>query len=328
MKRKKTLDGFNLSFMDCICCGFGAIILLFVLTVGPIKKTLETKKTGVQDYLDQITKALGILESQLEGDKAKIKKIESANTNLYSKEIIQTFEDLSELEAQISSIEKKLDDKQNRIDEIALKMSLQTIPSSKLKDTSPVGVTTESDHVAFLIDTSGSMRTPLGPIQRSVLNQIEKILNAYPKVKGFQILDTYGNYILSGTKKNWIPDSQQNRMRIVRALQNYPLASISDPSPGLLRFFKDYKQDLLSDKKIGLYIFGDEFPNVTSKVLKRVQQWNPKDPTTGKHKVTINAVGFPFRLENPLQANQTGYKFAHLMRQLTHQNGGAFMTIN
>ena len=104
MKRKKTLDGFNLSFMDCICCGFGAIILLFVLTVGPIKKTLETKKTGVQDYLDQITKALGILESQLEGDKAKIKKIESANTNLYSKEIIQTFEDLSELEAQISSI--------------------------------------------------------------------------------------------------------------------------------------------------------------------------------------------------------------------------------
>jgi hypothetical protein len=59
MKRKKTLDGFNLSFMDCICCGFGAIILLFVLTVGPIKKTLETKKNRCSRLSRPNNKSIG-----------------------------------------------------------------------------------------------------------------------------------------------------------------------------------------------------------------------------------------------------------------------------
>ena len=29
---KRSIDIFSLSFLDCICCGFGAIILLFVLS--------------------------------------------------------------------------------------------------------------------------------------------------------------------------------------------------------------------------------------------------------------------------------------------------------
>ena len=32
MKRKRNIEAFSLSFLDCICCGFGAIILLLVLS--------------------------------------------------------------------------------------------------------------------------------------------------------------------------------------------------------------------------------------------------------------------------------------------------------
>ena len=32
MKRKRDIEAFSLSFLDCICCGFGAIILLLVLS--------------------------------------------------------------------------------------------------------------------------------------------------------------------------------------------------------------------------------------------------------------------------------------------------------
>ena len=32
MKRKRNVEAFSLSFLDCICCGFGAIILLLVLS--------------------------------------------------------------------------------------------------------------------------------------------------------------------------------------------------------------------------------------------------------------------------------------------------------
>ena len=32
MRRRRSVEVFSLSFLDCICCGFGAIILLLVLT--------------------------------------------------------------------------------------------------------------------------------------------------------------------------------------------------------------------------------------------------------------------------------------------------------
>ena len=32
MRRRREVEVFSLSFLDCICCGFGAIILLLVLS--------------------------------------------------------------------------------------------------------------------------------------------------------------------------------------------------------------------------------------------------------------------------------------------------------
>ena len=31
-KKQRNIEAFSLSFLDCICCGFGAIILLLVLS--------------------------------------------------------------------------------------------------------------------------------------------------------------------------------------------------------------------------------------------------------------------------------------------------------
>ena len=31
-RRRKNIEALSLSFLDCICCGFGAIILLLVLS--------------------------------------------------------------------------------------------------------------------------------------------------------------------------------------------------------------------------------------------------------------------------------------------------------
>ena len=34
MKKRRSIEVFSLSFLDVICCGFGAIILLLVLSLG------------------------------------------------------------------------------------------------------------------------------------------------------------------------------------------------------------------------------------------------------------------------------------------------------
>ena len=86
----------------------------------------------------------------------------------------------------------------------------------------------------------------------------------------------------------------------------------SDPDP------KDEK------KKIGIYVFGDEFTQTADRVLNRIDQLNPADED-GKRAVTINAIGFPQVIKYERHFTRTGLKFANLMRELTYRHGGAFI---
>ena len=54
MRRRRNIEAFSLSFLDCICCGFGAIILLLVLS--KIYEPVIIEKT--QDDLESLIKRL------------------------------------------------------------------------------------------------------------------------------------------------------------------------------------------------------------------------------------------------------------------------------
>ena len=58
MSRRRTLEAFSLSFLDCICCGFGAIILLLVLS--KIYEPVIIEKT--QDDLESL---IALLQQEL-----------------------------------------------------------------------------------------------------------------------------------------------------------------------------------------------------------------------------------------------------------------------
>jgi hypothetical protein len=55
-KRRRNVDAFSLSFLDCICCGFGAIILLLVLS--KIYEPMIIEKT--QDDLESLIALLQV----------------------------------------------------------------------------------------------------------------------------------------------------------------------------------------------------------------------------------------------------------------------------
>ena len=45
MTRKRARpDQFSMSFLDCMCCGFGAVILLFMIINSQIKEQIELDK--------------------------------------------------------------------------------------------------------------------------------------------------------------------------------------------------------------------------------------------------------------------------------------------
>ena len=57
-RRRRNVEAFSLSFLDCICCGFGAILLLLVLS--KIYEPVILEKT--QDDLEQL---IALLQQEL-----------------------------------------------------------------------------------------------------------------------------------------------------------------------------------------------------------------------------------------------------------------------
>ena len=72
--KRREFEVFTLSFLDCICCGFGAIILLLVLTdVGqPIviersEKDLKGQIDALQRQLFELRGETDVLNRELQG---------------------------------------------------------------------------------------------------------------------------------------------------------------------------------------------------------------------------------------------------------------------
>ena len=177
----------------------------------------------------------------------------------------------------------------------------------------------DSDHIIFIIDTSGSMFKHAWPM---VLKKVEETLNLYPQVQGFQVMNDEGVYMFVDDRGKWMPDTPEQRHTVIERLRTWNLFSNSSPIEGIVEAIRTYHD---TDNKISLYVFGDEFtgPSIDS-VVKSVDTIN-RDAATGERRVRINAIGFPLRSDAP---QHTGTQFATLMRTLCQHNGGAFVSLD
>jgi len=77
-----------------------------------------------------------------------------------------------------------------------------------------------------------------------------------------------------------------------------------------------------------LYIFGDEFTGKSiDRVVETVDRINRED-ADGNRLVRIHGIGFPTVFSNAGFPQNTGIRFATLMRILCYKNGGAFVGLN
>jgi hypothetical protein len=224
--------------------------------------------------------------------------------------------DLDELRQEIAARQRKPDHE----------LVLKEVPPA------PVGLPVGSNFLAFVVDTSGSMRDPnFGGLWPVVIRTIETVLDAYPNVQGIQLIDGDGRFILgrrgSGTA-GWLPDSPQTREAIKRTLRRYDQDTVSNPVPGIynaMRFLYDKEN---AGMRMGIFVFGDEFnsPQSADEVIRRLDELNPANEQ-GARAVTINAVGFPTTIRYQFSMGNTGLRFANLMRTVTYLHGGAFIAL-
>ena len=330
MIRRRSTPTFSLSFLDCICCGFGAIILIFVLTIDSRQKekieALEALRKILAAHLLQIAQ---IKTSREELDRSNARLATLVTDSRLRNDTIHAL--LDDLERKLQLEKKGQEALLVDLDELKREIAArQKKPEMELKDVKPlpVGVPVGSNYIAFVIDTSGSMRDPnTGGLWGVAIRKIEEVLDVYPQVDGIQVLDADGRFVLAGGRNGgWLPDSPDTRSAIKRTLRRYDADTISNPVPGIYRAIRTLYDPKDEKMRMGIYVFGDEFTETADPVLRRLEELNPADEN-GRRKIVINAVGFPTTIQFQFSMGNTGVKFANLMREVTYRHGGAFIAV-
>ena len=324
VKRRET-EIFSISFLDCITCGLGSVVLLLVLSnmrspeIEQSEEDLQQQLLKLQDELidiqgqsDILNRDLKAKQVQLSDEKKRIARLQGDLSDVRGKfhASKQEADVANQLEGRLASAQQTLTDEMKRL----LGQGFR-----RKKDDAIGGIPVDSEYIIFIIDTSGSMFNYVWPM---MLKKVEETLNLYPKVKGFQVMNDEGVYMFTGYRGKWIPDTPAQRRTVIERLRTWNAFSNSSPIEGIVEAIRTYHA---KDKKISLYVFGDEFTGSSiDSVVKGVDIINREDET-GERRVRIHAIGFPVRPDAP---QYTSIRFATLMRILCQRNGGTFVGLD
>lgn len=134
-------------------------------------------------------------------------------------------------------------------------------------------------------------------------------------------MNDMGDYMFSQYSGRWIPDSNARRSAILKRLASWSPFSNSSPVEGITSAIRRF---YARDKKISLYVFGDDFSRGSiQEVVDTVDSIN-KGRASSERRVRIHAIGFPVLFQEQ-SAGMSVARFAALMRRLAEDNLGSFV---
>lgn len=163
-KKRRTFELFSLSFLDCICCGFGAMLLLFVLTIGMSARSRTSVVAKIQKMVSQLDADI-VREKRQTVDIENLLKIrnEKLQTEIVTRD--DTKKGLTELQDELSLL---LQQRANLKDELdRLLGEKKDIP--KQDETAPIpipniqrrqyltGFNFAGNYMVFMVECSGGM---------------------------------------------------------------------------------------------------------------------------------------------------------------------------
>ena len=325
MSRRRDVEVFGLSFLDCICCGFGAIVLLLVLSKSaePTISDQTTEQIQAREAeLRRLAEETAGKRKAMEDEVAAVRReLEAARSTLaalrVSSDSLQDKASETESDQTVAeTVEQRLASARQSLTEEMRRLQAQGV---RVKADSPVGgIPVDSEYIIFVIDTSGSMQRFAWS---GMLRKMIEILDVYPRVKGMQVMSDEGEYLFASYRNQWIPDTPGRRKATIDAIRNWKTFSDSSPVEGIEAAVRAFAQD---GKKISIYVLGDDFTgNSVQDALKRIKRINPKD-ARGVPRARIHGIGFPTQ-QSQGGITPSGIRFANLMRTMCEQNGGAFV---
>jgi len=308
-------------------CGFGAIILLLMITKSATPAAIEiadlTPEASINELQEQLFAIRGettILNRDLNAKHEQLSAVKDR--------IARLSRDLENVQGRYQTSNQLSDENTQEFGKLAIarqslteEMQRLLADSSGPQNNAVAGVPVDSEYIIFVIDTSGSM---YNTAWTKMLAVIENTLDVYPEVKGIQIMNDMGDYMFDSYRSEWIPDTPGRRNQILSTLRTWNPFSNSSPVEGVTRAINTFYSP---DKKISIYVLGDDFQPGGSiqDVLRTIERINVED-ADGNRLVRIHGIGFPNIFQtNSRRFQQSAYRFSNLMREMTRRNGGTFV---
>ena len=329
MKRHRQFEVFSMSFLDAICCGFGSIILLLIVSrvnaPGRLEQSRQDLDGLITRYQQELNDILGetdvvrhdeaTADKELKTDSRQIEALRAELERTRS-EVLATTQDSrvqNEIEGKLATAKQSLTDEMKRL------LADYKPPIGEYKIG---GVPVDSEYIIFIIDTSGSMKQFAWD---RAIEELRQTLDVYPTVKGIQVMNDQGVPMFLSYRNEWIPDTPTRRKAIIEAMKHWDAFSASSPRNGILAALDNFYDP---NKKISLYIYGDDFAVGTiDSTVREIDRRNRAD-ANGKRRVRIHAVLFPtIYAATGGQSLYTAADFAILMRAICQRNGGTFVAL-
>lgn len=325
MRKRREGNELSLAFLDVICCGFGAIILLLMITKVSLPEILEV---SLEEIAAQIAKRQEEIEKIIgETEELERTRIETeADLDVELIRLTKLQEELLELTSRYQSALAITEEQGTQRADLTLAQQSLTDEMIRLlgvgfqaKNDTVGGIPVDSEYIIFVIDTSGSMH---GLAWRSVVKKMDEVLSIYPVVKGIQVMNDMGDYMFPAFRGKWFEDTPARRSAILNRLRNWKIFSNSSPVEGIEEAINTYYDP---NKNISIYVFGDDFQGTDVEyVVDRIELVNRKDEE-GNCRVRIHGVGFPVYMTLPGNITYQSIQYSLLMRQLTVRNCGTFV---
>ena len=306
MMQREAPDAFGTAFLDIISCGFGAIVLLILIFKfePDVSGLASVKNDDANAKIKQLYGLVDELKAEPAIDSEQSAKAKAAMLKTAQAKLERAMAETAKLQQTSSELKKQLGALQKQIKKQQIAGTSEGDQSRQ--DDEIGGIPVDRDYVIFIVDTSGSMKE----IWHKVMREIDNILTVHPQLKGFQVINDNGNYLVSGYAGKWMKDTPSMRKRAMKLFSSWASISNSSPVEGIetaLTRYSKYTKDL------SIYVIGDDFTGTNfDQVILRTRQLN-------KGRARIHALNF-------ISPNASTDRFSTLMREICRENQGTFLT--
>lgn len=324
-RRSSESDSLSLSFLDAISCGFGAIILLLVIVLVFAPEAARKTRAEVEARIVQLEEELRQIRGETEQLSATVSEPAPVDLDLLAK----LRADLTRIRGRFAASDRP---EPETAEEGELRAARQELTEEMRRlladyrppkeDTTVGGIPVDSEYIIFVIDNSGSMNNEeTWPL---VMRTVSETLEVYPRIKGIQVLNHEGRYLLASGRGAWLQDSNSRRRQILQAMENWSIGSAdSNPAPGILAAVRTFSRP---DRRISIFVLGDDFRPLSGSrtqvepTVRAVEEFN-KGSEPGTFRVRVHAVAFRTKV------SQNEELLARFMRALCERNGGTFVAL-